>query len=117
MKEPDSVIFCSIGNLGEVSIQDRVTNRPQLHNKGRVLSSLRQVFDLWKLNHRLSYVKSSEKGMNTVPHHPAASQGQPRQLIALVPRTFSSPPTNCPDRGGMDTTGKCLPLCCRVQLE
>jgi len=38
--------LCSICNFGEVSMQDRVANRPQLHNKTRVLGCRCKVFDL-----------------------------------------------------------------------
>ena len=46
MKDPDDVVFWSIRNLGEVSIQDRVTIHHQLHNEFQVLGCLSQVFDL-----------------------------------------------------------------------
>jgi len=39
------LFFCGICNLGEVSIQDRVTNRPQFHDK--ILGCLSGAFYLW----------------------------------------------------------------------
>jgi len=106
MKGLDNGIFFSICNLGEVSIQDWVTNCPQLHNKIRDLGWLSQGPNLW--NWCLSCAKFERRMNGPVCH----CQDQLLQLIVLLPQTFLSL-LNCPNPGCMDT--RCLSLCCHVQ--